>query len=336
MIDIVRVGFLTTALLIVSFCGSAMVSADAKTKIVNPLPVMVLSGYSGSQKFNAPSGLFVDKKRGEVWVADTGNHQIVEFDAQGNPSFRFRYMSVDMETGEAVPGAPLSVAVDSAGEVFVTDGASRKVSMYDYRGRLQKRIDLPKITGLDSVLPGFLKVDGDDNLYIGDTVGMRLIVLDRDQQLVRVVQLKRSVVAVSTAQSNGQDAQQSNERISAMDIGSDGRIYLVNSEDYPCVRVLDATGKELIAFGDIDSGWDNFRKPYGIVGIDDGTFWVADAGIHIVKQFAADGKYQQYIGGGPGSRPGEMRLPSAMATDGKGRLYVAERGTNRVQSFSLK
>ena len=38
------------------------------------------------------------------------------------------------------------------------------------------------------------------------------------------------------------------EYVSAMDIGADGKIYLVNSVDDPCVRVLDANGKPLTVF----------------------------------------------------------------------------------------
>ena len=65
-------------------------------------------------------------------------------------------------------------------------------------------------------------------------------------------------------------------------------------------------------------------------------FWVADRGRHIVKQFAADGKYPA-VHWRRTRQPGPARcgIPAALATDGKEKLYVAERGTNRVQVFSL-
>ena len=312
------------------------VGAAADFKTVSPLPASILTGYSTAQTFRSPSALFVDRKRGDIWVADSGNRRIVGFDPQGAPHLQFTHRSVDPDTGEAAPAEPVSVAVDSTGQVFVTDGASDRIAMYDYRGRLIKRVALARLLGVERACPRWLRVDRNDNLYVADVDVLRLVVLNRDQELVRVVDLKRPAGVGSGAQGSGGEKEQPFQVISAMDVGSDGKIYLLNSTDYPCVRVLDPTGKELIAFGDIDAGRDNFVRPVAIVSIDDGTFWVADAGLNIVKQFAGDGKYQQYIGGGPGTRPGEMRVPVALATDGSERLCVAERGTHRVQVFSLR
>ncbi|MDO8586734.1 MAG: NHL repeat-containing protein [Armatimonadota bacterium] len=323
-----RVMSITVAALV----GAPTHVAYGAVKTIDPHPVMVLTGYSEALKFSGPSGLFIDRKRGDIWVADTGNHQIVGFDAKGVPLLRFRHMAIDPATGEASPGSPLSLAVDSLGQVFVSDGVSNKVAMYDYRGRLIKRIDVAKILGVERAKPRCLDVDANDNLYVVDDTS-QLIVLSADQELLRAISLKRSATGAVT-QTVNRDGEKFIESISAMDIGNDGKIYLLNSTDYPCVRVLDSTGKELLAFGDIAEEW--FRRPFDIASADDGTFWIADCGTHRVKQFTSDGKYQQYIGGGPGSRPGEMRNPAALATDGQGKLYVAERGTNRIQVFSLK
>jgi sugar lactone lactonase YvrE len=321
---------LTVAVAALALGAGLSIATHAAVKTLNPVPVMVLTGYSDSQKFSGPAGLFVDRKRGDIWVADSGNHQIVEFDSQGLPQLKFRHMAVDAETGEATPGQPLSVAVDSSGQIFVADGSSDKIAMYDYRGRLIKRISIGKLLGDDHLRPRFLRVDGSDNLYVVDGEALRIAVLNRDQELLREIDLKRPV------KTGPSDPNETAESVSSIDVGADGRIYVVNSSDFPCVRALDPSGKELLAFGDIDAGWDNFVRPTGVASIDDTTFWVADGSSNIVKQFSSDGKYQQYIGGGPGTRPGEMRGPSAVATDGKEMLCVAEQGTNRVQVFSLK
>ncbi|HEX2855736.1 MAG TPA: hypothetical protein VHO24_21045 [Opitutaceae bacterium] len=38
--------------------------------------------------------------------------------------------------------------------------------------------------------------------------------------------------------------------------------------------------------------------------------------------------------GAPGSRPGEFKMPSGVAVDKEGRIYVADKGNNRIQKFN--
>src|SRR5262245_28329770 len=51
-----------------------------------------------------------------------------------------------------------------------------------------------------------------------------------------------------------------------------------------------------------------------------------------ISQFSRDGKFIKSWGR-LGSGPGEFKTPHAMAFDASGRLYVADRGNNRVQIF---
>ena len=51
-----------------------------------------------------------------------------------------------------------------------------------------------------------------------------------------------------------------------------------------------------------------------------------------ISQFSKDGKFIRSWGR-LGSGPGEFRTPHALAYDARGRLYVADRGNNRVQIF---
>ena len=51
-----------------------------------------------------------------------------------------------------------------------------------------------------------------------------------------------------------------------------------------------------------------------------------------ISQFSKDGKFIK-TWGKLGSGPGEFKTPHALAFDSRGRLFVADRGNNRVQVF---
>jgi DNA-binding beta-propeller fold protein YncE len=97
-------------------------------------------------------------------------------------------------------------------------------------------------------------------------------------------------------------------------------------------KVLLTLGKAGVA-GDAP---DTFNKPSDVLIAPNGHIFVADghgpgSNARIMK-FSADGKFIK-AWGKEGSGPGEFNLPHSLAMDSKGRLFVADRGNNRVQIF---
>jgi hypothetical protein len=100
----------------------------------------------------------------------------------------------------------------------------------------------------------------------------------------------------------------------------------------PKGKVLLALGKAGVA-GD---GQDTFNKPSAVAIAANGDVFVADghggnSNARIVK-FSKEGKFLM-TWGKKGSAPGELNIPHALAFDSKGRLFVADRGNNRIQIF---
>jgi sugar lactone lactonase YvrE len=100
----------------------------------------------------------------------------------------------------------------------------------------------------------------------------------------------------------------------------------------PDGKVLMTLGKA----GETGDGPDTFNQP-SAVGIGrNGDIFVADGhggdtNARIVK-FTKDGKFIK-TWGKKGTGPGEFDAPHALAFDSKGRLFVADRGNNRIQIF---
>jgi DNA-binding beta-propeller fold protein YncE len=100
-----------------------------------------------------------------------------------------------------------------------------------------------------------------------------------------------------------------------------------------------AKGKVLLALGKrgvAGDGEDTFNKPSAVAIAANGDVFVADghggnSNARIVK-FSKEGKFIM-TWGKKGSAPGELNIPHALAFDSKGRLFVADRGNNRIQIF---
>jgi hypothetical protein len=98
-------------------------------------------------------------------------------------------------------------------------------------------------------------------------------------------------------------------------------------------------GKVLMALGKpgfAGNAPDTFNQPSAVAIATNGDIFVADghggdSNARIVK-FSKDGKFIM-TWGKKGSGPGELNIPHALAFDSKGRLFVADRGNNRIQIF---
>lgn len=100
-----------------------------------------------------------------------------------------------------------------------------------------------------------------------------------------------------------------------------------------------SSGELLMTLGEAGvpgDGPDHFNQPTDVFVAPDGSFFVSDGhgeGNNRIVRFAADGGYLMEWGR-PGSGPGELDTPHALHMDSQGRLFVADRGNNRIQIFS--
>jgi uncharacterized protein (TIGR03663 family) len=120
---------------------------------------------------------------GRIYVADTWNHRLQVFDADG--AFLAKWGSYGQTASEAhLFYGPRDVAVDTSGRVFVTDTGNKRIVVYDREGRLLHQWGGPGIgTGQfeEPVGLAFAPANGLDAgglLYVSDTWNQRVQAFD--------------------------------------------------------------------------------------------------------------------------------------------------------------
>jgi mono/diheme cytochrome c family protein/sugar lactone lactonase YvrE len=127
-------------------------------------------------------------------------------------------------------------------------------------------------------------------------------------------------------------------------VSSDGSIWVVDGQGRNGIghQVIRFTpdGKEIMRFGKAGIPGDTpetLNQPNCVIEAPDGDIFIADGhsvgtGNARVLKFAKDGRFIKSWGS-HGSGPGQFEMPHALAFDSQGRLFVADRGNNRIQIF---
>ena len=146
-----------------------------------PLPDVPESKSS----FWGPRGIAVDQN-GHVYVADTGNKRIVIFDSDGN--YLTDFGSAGFDPGQF--DEPVGVAVGNDGVVYVTDTWNQRVQSFSpsadgltYLPLAQWDVNAWFGQSLEN--KPFIAVDANNNVFITDPEGYRVIEFTSDGQFIR-------------------------------------------------------------------------------------------------------------------------------------------------------
>jgi sugar lactone lactonase YvrE len=149
-----------------------------------------------------------------------------------------------------------------------------------------------------------------------------------------------------------------------MHVDADGNVWVTDArsanagelERFPgeankghAVYKFSPTGEVLLTLGTPGVRGDGtgalLAEPNDVITASDGTIFVAEAHsgqgqeeatpttVARISKFSPDGAFLGSFGSF-GMGPGELRTPHALAFDSQGRLFVADRGNNRIQIFT--
>lgn len=289
--------------------------------LLSPILTLNEAGFPGSApgELSSPRNLAVGED-GRIYIADSGNHRIQVFDADG------RYRTGWGEFG-AAPGQfnePWSIAVDEA-FVYVADTWNHRLQKFTLDGAFVGIFGQSgSVDGSDGGLglffgPRDVALLPDNQLLVTDTGNHRLQILTRDGQFLRQVG------------SFGSQPGQFNEPV-GLGAAPDGSIFLADTWNGR-VQQFDATLFPFFQWPvNAWSGQSINNKPY--LATDSlNRVYVTDPEGYRVLIFTADGNYLARFGKF-GTDVNSLGLPNGIAIDAQNNIYIADSGNNRVLKFA--
>ncbi len=256
---------------------------------------------------------------------------------------------------------PQSIAVNSKGELFITDIGLKGIHFFNIEEKEYKFI---RSWGENSfVSPVGIAVNNDDDIFICDSGIRKIIVLDRDldfkyvfkEGLIRPtgIKIRNDSVYVTDTGANqiiifnlegkelrriggrGDTAGSFNYPVHLCLDNSKSTytnsLYVVDAMNFR-IQVLNKAGMFIKGFGRLGNGMGDFARPKGIALDSDGHIYVVDALFDVVQIFDQNGQVLLAFGGS-GSRKGNFYLPADILIDNQDRIYIVDSGNRRIQVF---
>jgi DNA-binding beta-propeller fold protein YncE len=248
-------------------------------------------GSGAAASFNTPSALALDRA-GNLYVADTGNHRIRKVSPEGLVTTLAGTGEAGYADGAASESrfdAPVGVAVDADGQVYVADTYNDRIRLITRDGQVRTiagtgeagATDGDALTAARFDTPCALAVSDAGELFIADTGNNRIRKLARDAQ-------------VTTIPVRAPDGSTPDEisRPAGLALTRDGFLY-VSELNRGRIRQVAPDGTTRLVAG-IGTGFHDgdgqtaarFNQPAGVALAPDGSLFVADSANYLVRRLA--------------------------------------------------
>jgi uncharacterized protein (TIGR03663 family) len=227
----------------------------------------------GAGGFMEPWDVEVDVD-GFVYVADTWNHRIQKFDADGNFVTSWGWHGVN-ESAIGAPNqfwGPRDIAIDADGLIYVSDTGNKRIQVFTPDGQFVDQWGGKGTLDGEFDEPVGIAISADGQAYVADTWNQRIQVFDTEHFFLRKWEIHTWL---------GQSLE--NKPYLAVDAWN--RVYATDPEGYR-ILVFDEDGSFVASIGQYGSDNQSFMLPTGIAVDPMGYIWVADPVTHRVLKLA--------------------------------------------------
>lgn len=271
-----------------------------------------------NDEFRNPVGI-ATAPDGTLWVADTSNHRIMQFDADGNFLYSFGAFGNQNQPGQF--NQPHGMAVDHQGNLWVADKFNGRVQKLDPSGQM-----LCAVTGLTTP----------EDVAAPQTGNTIFVANSGAHTVVRVNMSTCAYIGAPWGGLGSTDGLFS--RPISLTVDSAGKVWVADFNNNR-LQQFEPNGMFMRALGVYGSGDSRFTLsphfygPIGIAADTCGHIFVTEYYNHRVQVFRTDGTFVTSWGW-LGYGHGQFYNPWGIAVDTAGRAYVVEYQNSRIQRFS--
>lgn len=317
---------------------------DRTFRTVAPSPEFKFSfgsSGSGSGQVKYPLGTAVDAS-GNVWVADSGNNRVEEFDSTG----KFVLMlggEVNKTThanictaasgntcGAGIAGSgngqfkkPADIAFTSGGDIWVTDAENNRVQKFNSKGEYLSKFGSEGTGNGQFTEPWGLDIGPNGHIWVADS------------RYYRVEEFTAGGEFVSAVHGAGYGGSGPAEfwHPEGMAVDLNGHVWVADSRNNR-VQELSSSGQYLSQFGSQGTGDGQFEEPSALAIKPPGDLLVTDDRTARVEEFAPTGEYVGQFGS-KGTGAGKFVEPRGIAVAPGGTVYVSDSGNDRLEKWQI-
>ena len=332
-------------------------STGTITKVAGPgTPGSSGSSFAFSQaQIARPTGVAVDSL-GNLYIADTWDNRIRKIDPTGTiTTVAGARGGFGGDGGPAVQAQltrPTGVAVDGAGNLYITDTWNNRIRKVDSTGTITTVAGTgPRGFGGDGGLavqaqldrPTGVAVDSSGNLYVADSGNYRIRKIDSTGMITTVA----GTGEYGFGGDGGPAVQAQFARPAGVTVDSSGNLYIADRNNHR-IRKVDSTGMITTVAGTGQSGFGGdggpavqaqFARPTGVAVDSSGNLYIADRNNHRIRKVDSTGMITTVAGTGQSGFSGDggpavqaqLRFPAGVEVDSSGNLYIADRNNHRIR-----
>lgn len=313
-------------------------------------------GPFGAARLNYPVDVLLDS-RGNLLVADSGNHRIRMIDPAGRvTTMAGGDMSGDLDgpaqgDGMAQFVEPRGLALDGAGNLFVADLSNNRIRKIGRNGIVTTVAGTGVAGSMDGAggRNGVAQFDGPTGVVLDDAGN--LYVAEANSHAIRKIAPDGTV---STFAGKGMQSGLVNDRGGAARFNGPrsltrdaaGNLYVADTDNH-CIRKIDPAGSvstfsgncATAGYKDGPADVAHFNQPKGLRSDDAGNLYVTEFVNHRIRKVdpagtvttvAGDGVAGFMDGAGPSA---QFNAPEGVVHSVAGALFIADSGNNRVRKI---
>jgi uncharacterized protein (TIGR03437 family) len=316
-----------------------------------------------------PNGVAVDKA-GNIYFADTRNIRVrkvtpagIISTLAGDGTIKLQIAGANIGDGGPATSAGFSpspslfqgIAVDAAGNVYISDAGNRRVRRVNPEGMISTFAgggtggDGGQATAASLALPGGLAVDAAGNLYIADSQGGKI----RKVTPGGIISTVAGNGSLNSSGDGGPATQAGIGNPLTVAVDKEGNLYLTEQTTFRVRKVNSSGIISTVAGSTIGFAGDDgpatgakFGDLRGLAADNAGNLYIADYGNNRVRKLDSSGTITTVAGigtagifleNGDGGLAINSRLsPSGLALDEAGNLFVSDYVAARVRKIDFK